>query len=295
MLAASSCPECGNESIAEESGEHVCTACGLVLGEMLDLGRDTRAFSQEQWETRTRTGPPLTRLLHDLGMGSTIARRDLQCDVSGAFLRLRTVQERTRMQGRRRLAEALQEMRGIGSRLELPKSALEDAAEILRRVMPARRLQRGYGITPVVAAAVLLACRRQGILRSYEDVAAAAGVSIKRLSHASRAIRRELNLRPAFSKPEDLLEALADRLQLEYRVVATARDMLARLRTDGFIFSGSKPASIAGAALYVAARTQEIPLSQRRVAEAANLSEHTVRAWAKKLASALATAPSQLK
>jgi len=73
------CPECGSTDLYHdyERAEVICNQCGLVVDEdLVDEGPEWRAFDNEQAEKRSRTGAPMTYLIHDMGLSTTIDWRN---------------------------------------------------------------------------------------------------------------------------------------------------------------------------------------------------------------------------
>ena len=76
---ADKCPECGSTNLIHDydSGETVCSNCGLVLHEQtLDKGPEWRAFTQEEKQSRSRVGVPTSYSVHDKGLSTAIGRVD---------------------------------------------------------------------------------------------------------------------------------------------------------------------------------------------------------------------------
>ena len=59
-----------------ESGEMVCSHCGLVISEKeVDLvNPERRAFTTEETDQRTRTGAPTSLSRHDIGLATIIGK-----------------------------------------------------------------------------------------------------------------------------------------------------------------------------------------------------------------------------
>jgi transcription initiation factor TFIIB len=68
--------ECGGSKIVTDNGtgEMVCTACGTVLDTViLNQGPEWRTFDPLQADKLARVGAPLTNLIHDKGLSTTIS------------------------------------------------------------------------------------------------------------------------------------------------------------------------------------------------------------------------------
>ncbi|RLG95686.1 transcription initiation factor IIB, partial [Candidatus Bathyarchaeota archaeon] len=71
------CPECGSKKIIIDgrSGERICGTCGLVMADsMINEGPEWRAFSQDERESRSRVGMPLSFSVHDKGLSTMIGQ-----------------------------------------------------------------------------------------------------------------------------------------------------------------------------------------------------------------------------
>src|SRR3989442_4033358 len=59
--------------VDSSGGELYCTGCGFVVKEkIVDTGPETRSFSSEEGENRSRTGAPTSVTMHDMGLATVI-------------------------------------------------------------------------------------------------------------------------------------------------------------------------------------------------------------------------------
>ena len=74
VLSHDNCSECGKNILFDENrGLIVCEKCGLVQSEKhIDQGPEWRAFDSDQRKKRTRTGAPMTLMIHDKGLSTMI-------------------------------------------------------------------------------------------------------------------------------------------------------------------------------------------------------------------------------
>src|SRR5919108_5768472 len=61
-----------------ESGELICSNCGLVLSseKAQEIGHEWRSFNTEESNDRIRTGIPTSLARHDMGLSTIIGRTD---------------------------------------------------------------------------------------------------------------------------------------------------------------------------------------------------------------------------
>lgn len=280
------CPECsGRVQTQEDRGERICADCGLVLDEAeIDHGPEWRSFSKDEADSRRRVGAPVTELLHDKGLSTTIGWQDK--DAYGKCLssrkreriqRLRTWDERFRAKTahERNLKHALGEIERMASALGLPKPCRETAAVIYRQAVE-NELLPGRSIEGMATASLYAAARRHDTprtLTAFEPVSRVDKLSIQR---AYRYLSQELGLAIEPADPVDYLRQPASDLQISDEAERLARELLETAKREG-VHSGRSPAGLAAAAIYAAARLVNEQLTQSEVSEAVDVSEVTIR------------------
>jgi transcription initiation factor TFIIB len=288
-----SCPGCGSTRLVRDygRGELICAGCGLVVAEgIMDPGPEWRAYDREQRDRRERAGPPATLTIHDKGLSTAIDWRDRDSfgkDLTPArriqIYRLRRLQRKARVQDSidRNLSFALLEIDRMASHLGLPRGVRETAALIYRRAVEGGSI-RGRPIEGMAGAALYAACREHGVPRTLDEIAGAAGVSRKRVGRSYRFMARELLIRTRPASPADYVPRFASELGLSGEVQSRAAEILREAAEKG-LTSGRSPAGTAAAALYLAARMLGERRSQGEVADAAGVTEVTVRSRCREL------------
>ena len=281
------CFECGSTRLIRDSevAEIVCMDCGCVASEKLaDRGPEWRAFNKEQREKRARTGAPVTFTIHDKGLSTLIDWRDrdvlgrkIPSSQKAQLYRLRKWQRRIRVSdGRERnLAFALSEITKISNNLSLPKSIFETASVIYRKALK-KRLVRGRSIQGISAASVYIACRQCGLARTLNDVAAASNVSRRELGRSYRFLVNEINCSIPLIRPIQYVSRFSNQLELHGKVEVIASKILSAAR-ELRLTSGRGPKGIAAAATYIASTLTGQTMTQREIAEIAQVTEVTIR------------------
>jgi len=281
------CPECGSQQVVRDSErpELVCRACGFVINErILDRGPEWREFDQEQRSRRRRVGMPETLAIHDKGLTTMIDWRNR--DSTGRKLsvaqrirmyRLRRWQSRTRISSaaERNLVRALEELNTIGSRMKLPRHVMEQASALYRKLLK-NRLVRGRSISGCVAACLYMACRQSGVSRTLDEVAVASSINKKEIGRCYRWIYRELDMNIPMSGADSYVSRLVNRLELRAPIEMLAYKILRVLRQLR-LTGGRSPVSMAAAAIYVASTVAGKKRTQGEIADAANITEVTIR------------------
>lgn len=275
---AAGCPECGGR-IVQLEGERVCNGCGLITGaDRIDRGPEWRGSPAER-RRRRRTGAPLTRSRHDRGLSTEIGYAS-GADLGSDRMRMRRLRrEHSRSQIRskaeRNRVYGFTEIRRICSALDLPASIREHACVIFERAQEADLL-KGRSIEGFAAAGVYAACRMVGIGRTRDEVIDTARADRGELNAAYDALNRDLALPIAPVDPREYLPRLASYLEVPHGVEHDARTYADYLMGEG-LAAGRKPGGVAGACLYVAAGDRDVDISQREVADAADVSPVTLR------------------
>ena len=280
------CPECGSNILVQsDTGEVVCSQCGLVVSEeIFDRGPEWRAFTPEEKAEKSRVGSPISILHADKGLPTIIDKvgkdafgRKVDMETRMQMLRLRRWQTRTQYQSpvERNLLQALAELDRIADKIHLPEDLQEEAAEIYRKALE-KGLVRGRSISAIVAASVYAACRKYDRPRSLKEIAAVSRVKKKDIARCYRLLVQELNLKMPIPDPRNYVSKIAAKAGIPERTQMEAIRLLDETEKRGAVV-GKDPIGIAAAALYIACVLTGERKTQKDIAEAAGVTEVTVR------------------
>jgi len=282
----SNCSECGKHILFDENrGLLVCQECGLVHSEKhIDQGPEWRAFDADQKKKRTRTGAPMTYMIHDKGLSTMIDwknkdifGKEISAKSRGQIYRLRKWQSRIRVSDatERNLTFALSELDRMASNLDLQKNLRESSAKIYRDAVGAH-LIRGRSIEGVAAASLYAACRRFKVPRTLNEIAEVARVDKKEIGRSFRFISRELELNLNPTKALDFLTRFISELELSTDCQKTAKKIIKMAELRG-LTSGRGPTGLCAAAIYTASILTKERRTQRKIAKVSQVTEVTVR------------------
>lgn len=291
------CPECGSGNMIhdEDSGEIICGNCGLVVKEsMVSEGPEWRAFTPGEKESRSRVGVPLSFAVHDKGLTTVIGRigkdaygRSIPLNTKLQMLRLRKWQIRSRVHSStdRNLAQAMAELDRLCDKLHIPANIKERAAVIYRKALDSG-LVRGRSISAIAAAALYAACRITQTPRTLREIAEQSPIEKKDIARCYRLMLKNLNI--SMPKPDAQLRIpkIAAKVGVGEKTQQTAVDILRRaekVRTT----AGKDPMGLAAAALYIACVINNEKRTQKVIADAAGVTEVTIRNRYKGLKDAL--------
>ena len=281
------CPECGSSNLVHDydTGETVCGDCGLVLYEqMMDKGPEWRAFTQEEKASRSRVGVPTSYSVHDKGLSTAISQvdrdafgRKLPLSTRLQMWRLRKWQIRSRVHSSidRNLAQAMAELDRLSDKVYIPPPIKEKAAVTYRKALD-KGLVRGRSIAAIAAAALYAACRGSGTARTLREIAEASLVDKKDVARCYRLLLRELEVHMPIADPLTYVSKIAERTGISGKTQGIAIQILREARKRRAA-AGKDPMGLAAASLYIACLKNNEKKTQKDIAEAAGVTEVTVR------------------
>jgi transcription initiation factor TFIIB len=283
----SNCQRCGKNSLLtdENTGELFCAKCGFVISEKSQAsGPEWRSFQKDGGSDPTRTGAPTSLTIHDRGLSTVI--NPLNKDASGKPLstsmrstieRLRTWDSRSQVHESvdRNLRQALSELNKLKDKVVVSSNVLEKAAYLYRKALE-KKLVRGRSISAMIAASLYAACRDTETPRTLKDVANAANVKRKDIARCYRLLYYELELKMPVVDSIQCIARISSKLGIPEKTKRYAVKVLkdAQERKES---SGKDPMGLAATALYLSCVKNGVSITQRDLAEAAGVTEVTIR------------------
>ena len=266
-----------------ELGETACRDCGLITAHAsLDRGPEWRAFDPAM--KARRVGTPTSYCTHDKSLPTVIAhvgqdasRRKLPSEVVERMYRLRKLQYRAHTYDsfERNLAQAMSELDRLASALSIPDAIKERAALIYRKALK-EDLVRGRTIAAITAAALYASCRLSGTPRSLSETAFMSKVSRRDVAKGYRLLAKTLDLIVPVPDPLLLISSIASKIGADSKMQQRAIEIL-RMAKERELVVGKVPTGLAAMALYMACVENGVRKTQREIAEAAAVTEVTIR------------------
>lgn len=285
--AKENCPRCmqGNLVTDNESGEMYCSKCGFVVTEKLqEFGPEWRSFTQDEHGDRARAGAPTSLTMHDMGLATIInptnrdaSGRPLTASMKSTIERLRTWDNRSQVHEPvdRNFRQAFSELNRLKDKLALSDAVVEKAAYIYRKALD-KGLVRGRSISALMASALYAACRDTSTARNLKDVEQAANIKRKDIARCYRLLVKELDLKMPVTDSIQCVARIASRIGIAEKTKRHAIQVLNTAR-ENEVSAGKDPMGMAAAALYLACVKYGEDKTQRDIAEAANVTEVTIR------------------
>ena len=281
------CPHCGKRSLVDDAntGELSCSNCGFVVTERaIDQGPEWRSFSDGKGEDKARAGAPTSITYRDMGLSTMIGRanrdasgRAFDSPMRSSIERLRRWDNRSPAFGNqeKNLSIALRELDKMADKLGVSQAVRERAAYIYRKALD-RGLLRGRSIIGISAASLYAAMRDTETPRTLKDIAAAENLDKKAVARDYRILVREMDLTMPVADAARNVNRIASRVGFSERVARKAIEIV-RITEEKEISAGKSPMGLAAASLYLAGVIEGEVKTQKEIAEAAGVTEVTVR------------------
>ncbi len=283
----SNCLRCGKNSLLtdEDTGEQFCAKCGYVISEKLQAsGPEWRSFQKDGGSDPARTGAPSSLTIHDMGLSTVInpQNRDatgkpLTASMKSTIERLRTWDSRSQVHEPvdRNLRQALSELNKLKDKVAISANVLEKAAYLYRKALE-KKLVRGRSISAMIAASLYAACRDTETPRTLKDIADAANVKRKDISRCYRLLHNELELKMPVVDSIQCIARISSKLKITEKTKRYAIKVLQDAQ-DRKESAGKDPMGLAATALYLSCVQNGVSITQRDLAEAAGVTEVTIR------------------
>lgn len=286
------CPQnCASGRIITDgnTGEILCSGCGLVILEKIESTGPERHNSHEDYTDKSRTGGKTSLALDDMGLSTVIGSKNedstgkfLTSDMKNTFRRLRIWDSRSKSRSSdRSLRSAFVLLNTLKGKLTIPDTVIEDTAYLYRKAL-AKKLTRGGSIASLISAALYLSCKKANVPRTLNEVSEASNVNIKNLSRNVRILIENFDLSVTSYDSSDFVSRIANSLGVSERTKRGALDLLHDAKRQG-LSEGKNPVAMAATSIYLSCLINKETHSQRKIASVSGISEVTVRNRAKNL------------
>jgi transcription initiation factor TFIIB len=171
--------------------------------------------------------------------------------------------------------QANTELKRLSDRLHIPASIKKRGAVIYRKALDAG-LVKGRSIAEITTAALYAACRSSEIPRTLKEVAEASNLKRKDIARCYRLVLTELNMKMPVKDPLKSISKIASKVKIPVKTQRKALNILNEAKKKG-VTSGKDPTVMAAASLYLSCTLDGVKRTQRDIAQAANVTEVTVR------------------
>ena len=251
------------------TGEIVCSVCGLVVS---GPGYGDPAV-QDSYE-------PGVSKAYGRHAGTKIGKFDHTGQKVGGYgwLKMRDAHSKPRRQTE---VKSIIMLRGACDKLGLPEMIRDNTIDMINACRP-MGLTRGLPITAATAGALFIACRQEGIPRTLSEITKTLDARMKLASNATAKIIMLLDLHIEPPDASAYIPRILSEIGAGEIVNRKAREMFAVFKAKRLDIS-KKPTSFAAAVVYLACIEVGSPITQKKIARAADVTEVGMRNNIKKI------------
>jgi transcription initiation factor TFIIB len=283
------CPACNKKAAFvtdPDTAEVLCCKCGLVITDKIitPTQQEYGSFNSAKGSDNTIITLPSSLARHDVGVSTLIAKTNkdahgngLDKSICGSMDRLRKWNFRSQfnIHGAMNLYRRFQELHTLKDKLGLPDAVIEKTVYIYRRARQ-RRLTLGRSNTVLLAAAAYVSCRELGVPKTLHDIAIASNVKRKVLSKEYRLLVTELDLTVPVVEPAKCIAKVANQSNVSEKTKRKALTIM-RLIVTQELSAGKNPMGFAASIIYLASLYTGEKKNQAEIANAAGVTEVTLR------------------
>ncbi|KAI8909562.1 hypothetical protein EDD86DRAFT_275602 [Gorgonomyces haynaldii] len=267
------CPRCKNPTpnIVEDfkAGDLICGDCGVVLGNrIIDTRSEWRTFanSDDSSGDPSRVGAAQDPLLDaKLIDSTTISGLD---GGSGKARDLARAHQRVvHTRGDENIMAAFRSIQHMGEQISLTRPVIDSAKQLFKRVED-DKLLKGKSPEAVQAVCIYIACRENGVTRTYREICQLTRVPKKEIGRCFKLLQPFFEANTAINF-DAYITRFGSQLDIPGYVVN-------RVSEKG-ILDGKSPISIVAASLYMVSCLSNDPQSAKSIAEVAGCTEATLK------------------
>ena len=263
-----------NANLIEDSraGDMICSECGLIVGDrVIDVGSEWRTFSNDSLgDDRSRVGaqedpllgPDLSTVIGPSKQGQTsytMRNHNQHKNISQTALR-----------------KSFANISNIADRINIPNTITMRAKHLFKMVYEKKTLS-GRSHDAIGAACIYIACRQEGVPRSFNEIVGASGVSKVKIGRCFQRILKEFDINMDIINTDDFMERFCRNLNLSNTFGKVAL-CIAKATSSLDIAPGRSPISIVAASIYMANKVSENyeKRSMKEIADVAGVTKDTI-------------------
>lgn len=253
-----------------------CAECGLVIGDrVVDVSSEWRTFSNDKdSKDMSRVGDAENALLSGSDLSTIIERPSgpgaQDGDNFAKFSNRKTMNNTDRV-----LIGAFREISAMADRINLPRNIVDRSNKLFKQVYESKSL-KGRANDAISAACLYIACRQEGVPRTFKEICAISRISKKEIGRCFKLIVKNLETIVDIITSGDFMSRFCSNLTLPI-TVQRAATYIARQAVNLDLVSGRSPISVAAAAIYMASQASADKRSAKEISDIAGVADVTIR------------------
>merc|ERR1711994_1090127 len=175
----------------------------------------------------------------------------------------------------RALINAFRSISNMCDRINLPKTITDRANSLFKMVHDGRNL-KGRANEAIASACLYIACRQEGVPRTFKEIVAVSTVSKKEIGRCFKLILKSHDTNVEIIQTGDFMNRFGGNLGLD-RDIQRAATVIAKRAVDLDLVPGKSPISVAAAAIYMAVQASVDKKTQREISDIAGVAEVTIK------------------
>ena len=160
-------------------------------------------------------------------------------------------------------------------RINLPRTITDRANALFKKVHDGRSL-RGRSNDAIASACLYIACRQEGVPRTFKEIVAVSTVSKKEIGRCFKLILKAHDTNVEIITTGDFMNRFCGQLGLA-RDIQRAATTIAKRAVDLDLVPGRSPISVAAAAIYMATQASSNKKSPKDISDIAGVAEVTIK------------------
>lgn len=175
----------------------------------------------------------------------------------------------------RALITAFREISSMADRINLPKTIVDRANNLFKQVHDGKSL-KGRSNDAKASACLYIACRQEGVPRTFKEICAISRVSKKEIGRCFKLTLKALATSVDLITTADFMSRFCANLTLP-NMVQRAATHIARKAVEMDIVPGRSPISVAAAAIYMASQASDKKKTHKEIGDIAGVADVTIR------------------
>lgn len=283
LRSANVCPDHPNTPLIEDyrAGDTICPDCGRVVGDrVIDVGQEWRTFANDEGKDRSRVGDVQNSLLSGTDLSTTVGAMRGKGDVNQFASLYKHRGDKVVNAQDKALMTAFRIIADQASRIELASSIVDLAKKRFKDVYEMKIL-KGRNNAAIAAACIFIACREQGVPRSFKEIVVISQVPKKDIAKCFKTIYQniKINDKPAGNSESDYIARFCDRLSLQHDVTMLAQKIADKVREID-VAAGRNPLGITASAIFMAVHMKKKEgemASMKDIADVCGIADSTAK------------------
>ncbi|GAU93220.1 hypothetical protein RvY_05193 [Ramazzottius varieornatus] len=272
------CPSHPEAILVEDyrAGDLVCPMCGLVVGDrVIDVGTEWRTFSNESGgDDPSRVGGPENPLFEGAELSTMIGAASGPAGLdSQGFNKYRN--RKTISPQDRALTTGFREITTMAERINMARSIVDQAHMLFKQVYETKAM-RGRATEAIASACLYIACRKEGVPRTFKEICAISRVTKKEIGRCFKLILRNVDTSVDLITTGDYMSRFCSNLGLP-QTVQRAATHIARKATDMDLAGGRAPTTVAAAAIFLACAASDQKKTLKEISEVSGVADSTIK------------------